>query len=172
VAHIVAGINAKRGLRPFTALSDILSVTNLTSDSPFLFSAPGYPEFTPSPPRIAGDLPKGDDLPLRDSDYERIPQQILGLLKVGEPRFVIYAWGQSLKPARYGSDGTGPSITTAGPDRGQVNNYQITGEMATRAVVRVEFDPNPRFDLRTNAFRLDYSRPHLVVESFNILPNE
>ena len=29
---------------------------------------------------------------------ERIPQQTLGLLKVGVPQFVIYSWGQSLKP--------------------------------------------------------------------------
>jgi hypothetical protein len=39
--------------------------------------------------------------------------------------------------------------------------------MATRTVVRLRFDPNP-----TNAFEFNYVRPHVVVESFNILPNE
>ncbi len=30
---------------------------------------------------------------------KRIPQQIMSLLKVGEMRYVILDWGQSLKPA-------------------------------------------------------------------------
>ena len=38
---------------------------------------------------------------------ERIPQQTLGLLKVGLPQFVIYSWGQSLRPK-------GP-LNSAGP---------------------------------------------------------
>jgi hypothetical protein len=96
-----------------------------------------------------------------DSDYERIPQQILSLVKVGEPRYVIYAWGQSLKPADY-TPGIGVGID---PSSKVVRNYQITGESATRTVVRVEFSKDP--DGRT-----DYRRPHTVVESFNQLPNE
>jgi hypothetical protein len=53
----------------------------------------------------------------------------MSLLKVGEPRFVIYAWGQSLKPARLGFVAidqplSGPSID---PDTKLVNNYQVTG---------------------------------------------
>jgi len=79
-----------------------------------------------------------------DYAYERIPQQILSLLRVGQPRFVIYAYGQALKPAHID------------PATGIVDNYQVTAEYATRTVVRVEGDPRGR--VRT------------VVESFNILP--
>src|SRR6185503_3240437 len=133
-------------------------VTNLTIGSPFFAS------FDPS-------IKQSVQFSLMDSDYERIPQQILSLVKLGEPRFVVYAWGQSLKPARRNPEDTGPSIVTSGPDRGLCRNYQITGEMATRAVIRIEFDriTNP-FSPQYN--QLDYSRPHAVVESFNILPVE
>ena len=97
-----------------------------------------------------------------DSDYERLPQQILSLVKLGEPRYVVYSWGQSLKPADYV-----PSIGI-GVDAGTklTRNYQITGELATRAVVRVEFERNPVTGQSL------FNRPHAVVENFNILPNE
>ena len=48
-----------------------------------------------------------------------------------------------------------------------VNNYQVTGEMATRSVVRVVFPER----YSTNNLP-DYRRPRLVVESFNIIPVE
>jgi len=97
------------------------------------------------------------------------------LLKVGEPRFVIYSWGQSLKPARLGFVApdqplNGPSID---PGSKVVNNYQVTGEVATKSVVRVVF---PERESNNPAdpgyFRTDYRRPRLVVESFNIIPSE
>jgi hypothetical protein len=160
VALVVAGINNTRAQRPsgqFRRLSDFLSVPELSIQSPFLnnaFFAGG-----------SGNAPASLDQ-VFDSDYERIPQQILSLVKVGEPRFVIYAWGQSLKPARQNPERTGPSIVTTGPDRGLCRNYQITGEMATRAVVRVEFDTDPITG------EPDYRRPHPIVESFNVLPIE
>ena len=78
-----------------------------------------------------------------DFAYERIPQQIAGLLRLGQPRFVIYAYGQALKPEHIN------------PSTGVVDNYQITAEFATRTVLRVEGTPQ---------------RPRTVVESFNILP--
>lgn len=81
---------------------------------------------------------------LDDFAYEQIPQQILSLLRVGEARFVIYAYGQALKPA------------DVDPATGRVNNYQVTAEHATRTVIRIEGDP--------------HSRVRAVVESFNILP--
>ncbi len=64
------------------------------------------------------------------------------------PRFVIYAYGQSLRPANH-------SIVTSGPHFNLCTNYQITAEVAARAVVRVDGAP-------TNS--------HVVVESFNFLP--
>ena len=87
---------------------------------------------------VAGD----DELPALEQ------QQILSLLKVGEPRFVIYAYGQSLKPADR-------SILSSGPFTGMSTNYQITGETATRTLIRIEGAPN---------------KPRAVIESFNVLP--
>ncbi|HXJ73990.1 MAG TPA: hypothetical protein VNM37_14110, partial [Candidatus Dormibacteraeota bacterium] len=156
MATIAAGITATRARRPggqFQRFGQILSVPELTFRSPFL-----------NTPDFSAEAPTGQ-AQVYDTDYERIPQQILGLIKLGEPRFVIYAWGQSLKPARRNPQDSGPSIVTSGTDRGLVSNYQITGETATRTVVKVNFE---RFD---NG-EIDYGRPHLQVESFNVLPNE
>lgn len=172
IARIVDGINLQRELvssnrydkylfAPFNKLGDLLSTPELSDGSPFL---------NVDPNRFDGYKPSGTAI-VSDADYERIPQQILSLVKLGEPRFVVYAWGQSLKPARRNPEDTGPSIVTSGPERGLCRNYQITGEMATRAVIRVEFDRitdplSPQYN------QLDYSRPRAVVESFNILPVE
>ncbi len=124
----------------FTSMGDILSVSNLTVASPFLNTA--------------------NPATLNDAAYERIPQQILSLLRVGTPRFVIYAYGQSLKPADRSI------YTSSGPYFGMCTNYQITGEVVTRTVVR--FEP-------ANSGSLGYPwtgamRP--VVESFTVLPPE
>ena len=56
-------------------------------------------------------------------------------------------YGQTLKPTR--------SMVMNGPFYGMYTNYQITAEVATRAVMRVEGAP-------TNS--------HVVVENYNILP--
>jgi hypothetical protein len=84
-------------------------------------------------------------------DVERIPQQILGLLHGGEqpPRFVVYSYGQALKPAPRSF------YMGGGPFFGLCTNYQITAEVATRAVVRVEGAP---------------TKPRTVIESFSVLP--
>ncbi len=98
---------------------------------------------------------------VNDAAYEWLPQQILSLLRLGEPRFVIYAYGQTLHPAA-------DSVLTSGPYFQMCTNYQITAEVATRAVVRVEGSPNPA---HTNTFLPLAKRypPRLVVESFNYL---
>ena len=86
---------------------------------------------------------------ISDAVYERLPQQVLGLLKIDHvPRFVVYSWGQTLKPAEH-------SKVMSGPYVGLVTNYQITAESATRAVVRIDGAP---------------ANPHAVIESFNVLP--
>lgn len=156
----------------FTRLGQILAAPLLTDDSPFLNSHKDL--FDASQP--------GATAQIYDADYERIPQQILSLLKVGEPRFVIYGWGQSLKPARLGVqyDGSGridPTQPLSGPsiDPGTktVNNYQVTGEVATRSVVRVVFPEWYTVATATTTNTVpDYRRPRLVVESFNIIPVE
>lgn len=116
--------------RPLESAGDLLRLPVLTVESPFLnVSDPDQ--------RMNG---------IDDFAYEQIPQQILSLLRVGQPRFVIYAYGQALKPA------------AIDPGTGEVSNYQVTAEYATRTVVRVEGDPR--------------SRVRAVVESFNVLPAE
>jgi hypothetical protein len=83
---------------------------------------------------------------------ERIPQQVLGLLHGPEqtPRYVIYSYGQALKPA-----GPRSFYMGSGPYFGLCTNYQITAEVATRAVVHVDGAP---------------SKPRTVIENFNVLP--
>jgi hypothetical protein len=86
---------------------------------------------------------------LTDAACERIPQQILGLLRCDHtPRFVVYSFGQALKPADH-------SLVTSGPFSRLCTNYQIMAEAAIRAVLRVDGAP-------TNS--------HIVVESYNVLP--
>lgn len=86
-----------------------------------------------------------------DEAYERIPRQIMSLLKLGEPRFVVYSYGQSLKPAAN-------SLVLNPPNDMYFNlctNYQITGEVVTRTVLRVDGTAQ---------------NPKVVVESYNVLP--
>lgn len=155
LARIVSGINRTRGNtndpampvfpnRVFRRLGDLLSVPELTVASPFLS--------IPAPPARP-------NLPLNDAVFERIPQQILGLLKCDPtPRVAIYAFGQTLKPAPR-------SRVTSGPYFGMVTNYQITAEVATRAIVR--FDGVPAYLYGTPS---PITNLHPVIESFNILP--
>jgi hypothetical protein len=107
------------------------------------------PELTMASPYLSGvSIPNL----MSDAVYERTPQQILGLTKLDDkPRFVIYSYGQALKPAEH-------SLVPAGTYYGVCTNYQVTAESATRAVVRIEGlqDTPPR--------------PRVVVESFNALP--
>jgi hypothetical protein len=136
IVTIVNGINNARTNFPnnaFPRLGDILSVPELTVASPYLVST-------------------NNTQILSDAVVERIPQQILGLLHGPEqpPRFVIYSYGQALKPA-----GPRSFYTGSGGYFGLCTNYQITAEMATRAVVRVDGPP---------------SKPRPVIETFNVLP--
>ena len=110
------------------------------------------PELTLGSPYLAGTDPNANITPpgLNDEVYERIPQQIMSLLRGGgnPPRFVIYAFGQSLRPAEH-------SVVTSGQLSGMVTNYQVTAETALRVVVRVDGAPK---------------NPHVVIESYNVLP--
>ena len=66
------------------------------------------------------------------------------------PRFVVYSYGQTLRPANN-------SIVTFGVFNGLCTNYQVTAETATRAVIRVEGAPK---------------KPRVVVEQYNVLPTD
>jgi hypothetical protein len=86
------------------------------------------------------------------------------------PRYVIYCYGQALKPAPN-------SIVTSGPLFGMVANYQVVSEIATRAVVRfgsmvtnVIVGTNNLVG-GTNWFSVPVvTNNNAVIESFNILP--
>ena len=91
---------------------------------------------------------------------------------------MVYAWGQSLKPAERGVEARNNQIYPIGssvdPGTRLVKNYQITGETAMRAVVKVEFDY--KYDSKTNVIRdangVPIRHPHAVIESFNIIPTD
>jgi hypothetical protein len=137
VVAILNGIINSRTNFPnnsYQRLGDILATPQLTVASPYL---------------------TGDTNLMNDEVVERIPQQILGLLKGSEqPRFVIYAFGQALKPAPQ-------SIISGGQFLGLCTNYQITAEVATRSVVRID-DALP---VPGRPYK-----PHAVLENFNVLP--
>jgi hypothetical protein len=167
---ILTGITAQRAINNsagvFTRVGDILATPALTVASPFLDV--GDPTNTTQ---------------LNDAAYERLPQQIMSLLRVGQPRYVIYAYGQSLKPAER-------SIVPGGQFYGTCTNYQITGEVVTRTVVRFEpataLDPaNPYTAMNPSqnpVMPLIFTNPAVilpprlpmrgVVESFTVLPPE
>ncbi len=108
--------------------------------------------------------------------YEWLPQQTMSLLRCsGSPRYVIYCYGQALKPAPNGI------YTGSGQFFGMVTNYQIVSEIATRAVVR--FGSNlTNVITYTNEIVADVPKNwswftvpvvtnnNAVIESFNILP--
>ncbi len=121
----------------FQSLGDILAVPELTVASPFLNNN-----------TLPADAIYPNDS-LNDAAVERIPQQILGLLKCDHtPRFVVYSFGQALKPADR-------SLVTSGAFSRLCTNYQVMAEAATRAVVRIDGAP---------------ANAHIVIESFNVLP--
>jgi hypothetical protein len=153
VANIVRGINRTRwatnqltGLdiypqKRFMHLGDVLATPELTYASPFLNLDP------------ATVLNRKTPVTVNDEIVERLPQQIMGLVTLNDsPRFVIYAYGQTLHPAQ------NSVIRNAGPSFGLCTNYQVTAESAIRCVVRIDgITP-------TNQV------PRLVVEQYNVLP--
>ena len=125
----VNGINYVRSTNVnglFHKVGQILSVPALTVQSPFLANTPASE--------------------ISDEAVERIPQQIMGLLKVGEPQFVIYSWGESLRPK---------NLYLSSPNNNLCTNYEITGEFLGRTVCHV---------VHTNGF------PKMVIDSYNIEP--
>jgi len=137
------GINAARAyftnsdgvVGAFAHVGDILSVPAFTEWSPFLNRSDDQ--------HTAYDI--SDEL------YEWLPQQTLGLLRASStPRYVVYCYGQTLRPA------PGGVVTASGQYFGLVTNYQITAESAARAVIRVD-------NATTKA-------PRVIIESYVPLP--
>jgi hypothetical protein len=131
---------------------DILSVPQLTEQSPFLHLS----NFVASVGWVPDYVQQTNGI--SDAMYEWLPQQMMSLLRVGTPRYVIYSYGQALKPAQ------GGVYLGAGPFFGMVTNYQVVSEFATRAVMRLD-------TARTNTSgTVTLTPPRAVIESFNILP--
>lgn len=107
----------------FQHVGDILRVPALTEQSPFINFGPGGP-LNPSPAYHQNDI--SDEL------YEWLPQQTMGLLRLGTPRFVVYCYGQTLKPAKNGT------VLSPGGFSQLITNYQVVAESALRVVLRVE----------------------------------
>jgi hypothetical protein len=104
---------------------------------------------------------------ISDEMYEWLPQQTMSLMRASSsPRYVIYCYGQALKPA------PNSIYTGSGPFFGMVTNYQVVSEIATRAIVRFGSSV-------TNVIKTDgtnwlgqpvVTNNNAVIESFNILP--
>ena len=171
LVRIVNGINNTRATltnqnQTFQRLGEILAVPELTVGAPYFTNGywAGVSPFlnlgstrNPSFTSLTVQQTSG----LNDAAYERIPQQILGLIKCEDkPRFVIYSWGQALKPADHSI------VQASGSFFGLCTNYQITAETATRAVVRIESQ------LVTNSDSSPSTNFQAVIENFNVLPPE
>jgi len=127
--------NADGVVGAFEQVGDILRTPQLSEASPFLAGLNGITQTS-------------------DALYEWLPQQTLGLLRANStPRYVIYCYGQTLRPAVNG-------LVTSSAGFGLVTNYQVTAESAARAVIRV--------DKHISATGTNYST---VIESFNPLPS-
>ncbi len=158
LTNIVAGINRTRQWETnlfvtgrevplFQHPGSVLGVPQL----PYPMPAPEFqrmgrilatPELTFASPFINGKNYVDDAI------MERIPQQILSLLRDDQPRFVVYAYGQTLREApnsRY----LGP-----GPFNQICTNYEVKAEYVTKSVIRLDGPIN---------------RPRAVVESQNVL---
>jgi hypothetical protein len=143
VNNPTTGINASRAnaaffpSHTFTHVGDILATPQLSGRSPYLNQGTatlGYQQY---------------NYGINDEMYEWLPQQMMGLVRQGEPRYVVYCFGQTLRPAPNGTVLSGPYFQL-------VTNYQVTAESAVRAVIRVDNANTPN--------------PHAVVESYNALP--
>ncbi|MFZ0827033.1 MAG: hypothetical protein WAO02_06395 [Verrucomicrobiia bacterium] len=161
LVQIVDGINQTRAntnwfpLQSFEHVGDILSVPQLTEQSPFLnWSNVVQQQYGVS-----------------DEMYEWLPQQTMSLLRCADsPRYVIYCYGQTLKPAPDGIYNGGGAFF------GMITNYQVVSEIATRAVVRfgstmtniLVTDPTALQQIWTNSVVM--TNNNAVIESFNLLP--
>ena len=151
MTNIVRGINSARtnfvgidGLQgTFEHVGDVLSASELSDASPFL----------------NWNNAAQQENAISDEMYEWLPQQMMSLVTASgtpqsPPRYVVYCYGQTLKPAPDG-------LVTTGDFFGLCTNYQVEAESAARAIIRVENAPT---SANPNA------TPHIIVEQYNPLP--
>jgi hypothetical protein len=138
------GINATRAntnifpFQGFVHAGDVLATPALSTYSPFLNNGP-----------LVGFGKQQWAYGINDEEYEWLPQQIMGLVRATQPRYVLYCFGQTLRPAPNGTVLSGPYFQ-------MVTNYQVTAESGIRAVIRID--------------GANTSTPHAVIESYNPLP--
>jgi hypothetical protein len=145
----------------FEHVGDILAAPYLTVSNPWL-------------------LQNNNTNTINDEMYEWLPQQVMSLLRDGGTpqspmRYVIYCYGQTLKPAPNG-------IVTSGSEFGLCTNYQVVAEADTRAVVQFNstradniFPTNINvggvlISTWTNIPSMISS--NAVIKSFNVLPSD
>jgi hypothetical protein len=134
--RIVDGINARRATKEaqgnlFTYTGEFLEAPELSTASPFLNLETAQYGVT-------------------EEMYERIPRRILSLVQLGSPRYLVYAYGQSLRPAN-------ASLVNRFGYLNLVTNYQVTGEVVTRTLLRVDGTPQA---------------PRIVIEKYDVLPTD
>lgn len=121
-------VRTRKSGKVFHRSGEILEARTLTINSPFISA--GYQA----------------DTNVTDRVLEALPQTSMAMLKVGEPRFIIWAYGQSLRPAPNG-------LYLGANNFGICTNYQITGESLVRMVCHV---------VETNG------APKIVVDNYNL----
>ncbi len=109
----------------FTGSGGVLATPTLSDRSPFLYMPTNQLGWNRAQSRA-----------ITDEVVERLPQQVLSLIKADEPRFTVYSFAQTLKPAQ------NSLVTAPGPFFGLCTNYQVTSEYSTKTILR--FDGPPR----------------------------
>lgn len=142
----------------FEHVGNVLATPQLTEQSPFLqlsnFVKNAWVENTAQ-----------KEYGISDEMYEWLPQQTLGLLRAsGAPRYVVYCYGQTLTPAPNSIVTSSTTLANGQSVFGMCTNYQVVAETATRVVLRVDGVVD------ANGVPLHPPHPHVVVESFNVLP--
>ncbi|HLX94702.1 MAG TPA: hypothetical protein VKU37_03060 [Verrucomicrobiae bacterium] len=163
-------VNADGLVGTFEHAGDVLATPALTTQSPFL-------NWNDAAQQANG---------INDEMYEWLPQQVMSLLRVsGTPqspvRYVIYSYGQALKPAPNGIYTGGATLANGQSAFGMVTNYQVVAEAATRTVLHFN-------DIRTDVIGTVKTNDALgntvtnwistpvvtnnsaVIERFNVLP--
>ena len=134
----------------FEHKGDILSAPALTEQSPFLNWT------NVSQPKNMNQQNYG----ISDAVYEWLPQQMMSLLTCPTgPRYVVYCYGQTLKPAQDALVTSSQTLAGGASSFGLVTNYQVVAESAARAVIRL--------DRHASATGTNYTA---TVESYNPLP--
>lgn len=128
-APLVALRDPFTGAGSFANLGSLLAVPTFSDQAPFLFDHRNLD------PRETPENYWSRVTRVTDEVVERLPQQVLSLLRADEPRVVVYSFGQSLKPA------LNSLVTKPGLFYGLCTNYQITGEYVTKTTLRFDGPP-------------------------------